>query len=553
MASEAPRSRRRARLAGTRGPLASCPPMIAEPAPRDGSARSAPRRVDVAVSFALAATALWLFRGALSTYFAQEDFRGLAVAHGLLPRHAALWRYLSVQTFMDVLHPLFGDRPEPYHAVSLALHVANATGLYLLLAHRLSRPASLVGAAFFATHPSLFTALYWLSARSDLLAASFALLTLAWTLHPGRHRWLAVPSFALALLSKESVILLPLAAWWIARWAGGGPGTAGGRRAADPLLVTLGAMSLLFGLALASGRAGIEIGRRPEDAYALDFGAAFGRNLLTYVGWTADLVMLPRRLRFLDIQDPGVFWIAWLAIILWGAGCASPRLRARGWHVAGAAYLLLLLPVLPLRNHTYRYFSYAALLPAGWCAAVALDLAEERLATRWPALGRARWSWALAALCLLLLASNEERLTRRMESRRMREFPALHADPIVDRASISRNVIEGLRRADLPEGTNLAFVLRQRLALLARVARGSGEAPPPAEASYFERNVRTALFDGWGVRALVPRVASVTFSPDPLRTRDRLRYAIYSPAGAVEVYSEAGLDSLLRSRWITHP
>src|SRR5262249_51005011 len=157
-------------------------------------------------------------RGALGLFFAQEDFRGIAVAKGLLPRHSSLWRYVSVQTFMDVFYPLFGDRPGPYHLVGILLHAANGAFLFALLSRRLSAPAALIASGFFAVHPAHFAAMYWQSARSDVLGATFALSTLALSLLSGKPRWLAVPCFALALLSKETFLLLPVALWLMQSW-----------------------------------------------------------------------------------------------------------------------------------------------------------------------------------------------------------------------------------------------------------------------------------------------------------------------------------------------
>src|SRR5262249_59007883 len=135
----------------------------------------------------------YCFHRALDLYFAQDDFRGLAAAAGVYPRHAHLWRYVSVQAFMDLFYPLFQDRPRPYHAVSLGLHCANAAILFALLARRFRASAALVGTSFFAVHPALFTALYWHSARADILAATFALATLVLARRSGRERWLAIP------------------------------------------------------------------------------------------------------------------------------------------------------------------------------------------------------------------------------------------------------------------------------------------------------------------------------------------------------------------------
>jgi hypothetical protein len=506
-----------------------------------------------------------VFRGALGLFFAQEDFRGLAVAKGLLPRHATLWRYVSVQTFMDLFYPVFGEHPWPYHLTSLALHAANAFLLFRLMARRLAPVAALVAASFFATHPALFTALYWQSARADLMATTFALCTVALVLRQGRERWLAVPAFALALLSKESVILLPPALWLIVSVARSAPRQGATR---DLLIPALCAMSLAFGLYLLSGAAGIGVGTGPAAAYALDFGRPLVLNLLTYSAWTIDLAMAPSPLRFLDVRDPGLFGLGAASLLAWGLGCLSPRLRERGWVAAGACFLLLLIPVLPLRNHTYHYLLCAPIAAAAWCVGVIVDRvlghmkapAADRPAQRdAAALETAEpiarrldpTAWILAGACLVALTWNGASLTQRMETRPMRAYPALRADPIVSRAIVAENVINGLHRATLPPGTRLVFLLRERLALQGRIALGSSESPPPAGEIYPETNLRVALFEGHGVRALVPGVTSVTFAGAMPSGTTSTRYVVYAPTGEVEVFTRTGLDSLVRSAWIT--
>jgi hypothetical protein len=160
-------------------------------------------------------------------------------------------------------------------------------------------------------------------------------------------------------------------------------------------------------------------------------------------------------------------------------------------------------------------------------------------------------AWIIASAGLLALTWNGARLVQRMEARPMHVYPALRGDPIVSRAIVAENVVRGLRQANLPAEAELVFVLRERLALLARIALGSGEAPPPADDIYPETNLRTALFEGHGVRALVPGVAEVAFVRDSLRGSERTRFVVYSPTGEVEVFSPEQLDSLRRSPWIT--
>jgi hypothetical protein len=97
----------------------------------------------------------------------------------------------------------------------------------------------------------------------------------------------------------------------------------------------------------------------------------------------------------------------------------------------------------------------------------------------------------------------------------------------------------------------MLFIMRERLALIARIVRGSGEPPPPAEELYPETNVKAALFDGVGVRVFVPAVDSVTFALSLGQPMKRRRYAVYAPTGVVEVFDATSLDSLLRGPWVT--
>jgi tetratricopeptide (TPR) repeat protein len=102
-----------------------------------------------------------------------------------------------------------------FHFTNGALHAACAL-LVLALAGRLGLgPAAAgLGAAVFAVHPALTEAVFWISARADLLAAFFSLsAVLALTAPPARWR---VPAalllWAAGLLSKENAVALPLLA-----------------------------------------------------------------------------------------------------------------------------------------------------------------------------------------------------------------------------------------------------------------------------------------------------------------------------------------------------
>src|SRR5262245_26783891 len=504
---------------------------------------------------ALCACSLYVFRGALSLYFAQEDFRGLAVATGILPRHDNLWRYVSVQTFMDVFYPLFRDHARGYHAVSLGLHALNAILLFSLLTGLLSIPAAFVGSMFFAVHPSLFTALYWQSARGDILAVTFGLTTLLLKGKAGRRRWFSIPIFALSLLSKESTLLLPAVAALL-QWNRRSQRPDSERWKPDAVTLALFAESGLYAFYLFILRgAGNAVSFGPQSTYGFDFGSTFFGNLLTYVAWTVDLAMSAPGLRFMDRQNPALFPLGVALLVTVAVLSFWPGMKRGPWLIGVCGFFALLLPVLPLSHHAYHYYIYAALCGAALCVGALVDsLAQPRepaekarpTSKPWPA----GLTWAIALLCGATLAWNGTRLVDQMAHQRSPVYPILHADPIVDRSLIAERAIRSVRAATVPSGTHLVFILRERSALLARIAGGSSETPPPKSEVYTEANARVALLDGIGVRALVPAVDSVSFVTDLIRLAPKDRVAVYAPTGDLEVFDGGAMDSLLRSSWI---
>lgn len=117
-----------------------------------------------------------------------------------------------------------GGKPWAYHATNVALHLAVTCLVFLLLRLLLAeaRPAlPFLGALIFAVHPLQAMAVAWIPGRNDMWLTLFMLIgLLAFIRHreTGRMGPLALhlAAFALALLSKESAILLPaLCAGWL--------------------------------------------------------------------------------------------------------------------------------------------------------------------------------------------------------------------------------------------------------------------------------------------------------------------------------------------------
>jgi hypothetical protein len=472
----------------------------------------------------------FVFRGALGYYFSQVDFLGLARASGLAPRLTGVWRYLSHQAFFDLMRPLAGLDAAPYHALSLVVHAACAALVAIFLARVASRPAALLGAVFFAVHPALFSAVYWISAIGDSLALACAIGALLLALRGDRLRWASLPLFGLSLLAKESTLLLPLVVLLAASRVRPAPsGTRG-------VVLGLGTIAVLHLVASVAGNVfGVRASLPAEAPYAIGLGAHVGTNALSYLGWTANF-LLPTMRGFGDAVDRSVFPWAIGLLALWLAGLGSRGLRERGWLAGGATFALFLLPVLPLRNHTYHYYLYAPLFGAAWCLAAATDWATART-------GRAA-GWPIAAVAAALLAVNGAMVVREVETAPF-VLPDLRADPTVDRARIARNVHDGLAAATFAPGATLLF-----WSPVGEMLGPHGEALPAPSASetYWERNVRDALLDGLAVRVMFPRMSQVRFvrefQPAPAGTW----YALYRPEGVVRVAAPAEVDSILRMR-----
>ena len=113
---------------------------------------------------------------------------------------------------------IWGLDPFGYHMQSIILHSIN-TILVLRVTRQLFRSSWLafLAALLFAVHPAQVEVVAWISARKDLLATMFSLLSVLFYLRatdrvPMRRTpyMLSVAAFALALLSKASVVTLPL-------------------------------------------------------------------------------------------------------------------------------------------------------------------------------------------------------------------------------------------------------------------------------------------------------------------------------------------------------
>lgn len=128
----------------------------------------------------------------------------------------------------------FGLAPFGYHAVNLALHLANALLLFTWLYRATGATGkSLAVAALFAVHPLHVESVAWVAEIKDVLSTFFLMLTLhahvSYARRPGLGRYARMlAALILGLAAKPMLVTAPFAlllldAWPLGRWTGGPP------------------------------------------------------------------------------------------------------------------------------------------------------------------------------------------------------------------------------------------------------------------------------------------------------------------------------------------
>lgn len=338
---------------------------------------------------------------------------------------------------------LWSFRPGGFHLTNVLLHAVNGM-LVFALARRLMVPwAAALAAALFVAHTSNQEAVYWISARFDLLSTLFVLVTLLLATRD-RPVWVAVSlvTFALALLSKEAALAAPLmvgayevfirrrgpmrvvtvlalmlaviAGYSVLRSAVGGLDPTGGASRLPKAVMLMAGVGTMMALSLlgwerplaAAGR----IRRAPAFFLAVLFlvgailvclipgaGAPL-REKLSFAGFASFYLFSPVVAPspppfFLDPATP-VYWVGGLAVALTAAGLiffSRRRLVADGtWLFVLVATAGALLPVSSL-TEGQRYL---------YLGSVGISLGAAKLV--YDSIGR--WRQVAAAIIGLVLA-----------------------------------------------------------------------------------------------------------------------------------------------------
>jgi len=110
---------------------------------------------------------------------------------------------------------IFKQHPFGYHITSIILHIINVFLVFLVTERIVNRKVAFMSAVLFTIHPVHSEPVVWISARADVLAASFSFASIYFYLgYIDKHRWhtflLTALFFALAVFTKETSIMLLL-------------------------------------------------------------------------------------------------------------------------------------------------------------------------------------------------------------------------------------------------------------------------------------------------------------------------------------------------------
>jgi hypothetical protein len=322
----------------------------------------------------------------LRYFFAQDDFGlmltawrdGWGATASFFQQTPGMFRPLTKGTYFQAMYGLFGLNAQPYHFVSIVVHLANTVLVYVLLGRmKVSRAAALVAATLFALNVAFFHVIAWISCIQQLLGQLFMLAALIWGVdcaqsRSNRVRWLSLGAYILALLSLEQTFGVPVILFVYA-WLS--PGLKrrrfGLRRALVAYHLHLAVMVvylLLIGVWKTAPHAG---------PYALTIGSNVAVNLLTYLGWSPQFgVALPSRMQANSVP--------WSQSHVFLFGLVAYQLVRRRWRelTFGLTYFVAAaFPTLFLTAHTYFLHTYIPLFGVLYLIGLVVDdlLALPRL------------------------------------------------------------------------------------------------------------------------------------------------------------------------------
>lgn len=256
-----------------------------------------------------------------------------------------------------LVYQMVGPAPFGHHLVNVTLHCGN-TILIFIVATRLFKLAGTipainlaagVAALWFGLHPQHVEAVAWVSARKDVLAVFFALLTVQcylwyFTAYTAKKRITAyimtMGCLALALMAKPTVLVLPMMLWLMDVYLLKSPVNQLKYRVLDkiPLLLLSGVVAILAWLAQQQGGAltavaVLTVTERLTNA---------AHNIVFYVTkWLVPTAFLPVYPLSREVQSGSIIAVLFITVLCGYAAYKKYWTELSVW----LSYVIAILPV----------------------------------------------------------------------------------------------------------------------------------------------------------------------------------------------------------------
>jgi tetratricopeptide (TPR) repeat protein len=257
---------------------------------------------------------------------------------------------------------LWDKHPTGYHVVNMLLHAASAVLVWRVL-KRLNVPGAWLAGLIFGVHPVNAASVAWIAERKNALALPLYLLSLLlylWFENSGRARAYvgSLALFLLALLSKTSVVMLPLVLLGCAGWQRSRVTRKDALRAL-PFFALAGALAAVE-LWFHSHHVLTHVAARPEGFFSRAAAAGWAVCFYLYkavLPWNLAMVY-PRW----NVDPRAV--TAWLPDLVLLAGLALAWRYRRSWGrpllFAAGYFIVSLLPVLGFADISFMKYSRVA-------------------------------------------------------------------------------------------------------------------------------------------------------------------------------------------------
>jgi tetratricopeptide (TPR) repeat protein len=259
---------------------------------------------------------------------------------------------------------LFGPQPAGYHAINIFLHALNVALLYRVLL-QLECPGAMLAGALFAVHPVAVEAVAWITQFKTLISMAFFLTSISLFLQSRTARGTmrafyaaSLLSFALGLLAKPSIVMLPFVLIILVWWRGG----RDWRKIFLQILpyFALAAVAGLVEIWFQNQRSMAGVAIRQDSIMARIAGA----------GWVFWFYLIkdfvPYHLMFvyprwsINALSPVAYLPLFLLVALFTVCFWKRRTYGIPLFVAAAYFLVNLLPVLGFLNIFYMRYSFVA-------------------------------------------------------------------------------------------------------------------------------------------------------------------------------------------------